>query len=114
MCHETLIFFICFKAEVTNNTMYLAAHPKCVLFLTHGGLLSQHETIHSGVPVVVIPHVFDQHRNAKFIEEKGVGISIDLNNLTYLGVLDAIKEVLYDKKLVTLISFITGVIYISI
>lgn len=66
--------------------------------MTHGGLLSQHETVHYGVPVIVIPHAFDQHRNARFYEEKGVGIRLELNTLSESGVLAAILEVLYNPK----------------
>lgn len=78
--------------------MMISAHPHCVLFLTHGGLLSQHETVYHGVPVVVIPHMFDQHRNARFYEEKGVGVRLELSTLSERVLLGAIREVLENPQ----------------
>ncbi|KAG8322111.1 UDP-glucuronosyltransferase 1-1 [Homalodisca vitripennis] len=58
------------------------AHPNCVLFITHGGLMSQLEVFHMGVPVVAIPFFGDQPFNVGLYEHFGVGVKLDFNSLT--------------------------------
>ncbi|XP_054272570.1 UDP-glycosyltransferase UGT5-like [Macrosteles quadrilineatus] len=72
----------------------ILAHPNCVLFITHGGLHSQHEAIHFGVCVIGIPQFFDQHRNVKFFEEQGVGVKIETEDLSEKTISAAIRKVL--------------------
>ncbi|KXN68657.1 glycosyltransferase family 1 protein, partial [Conidiobolus coronatus NRRL 28638] len=48
-------------------------HPHTKLFMTHGGLDSIYEAIQSGTPMIAIPFVGDQPRNAALIKEHGVG-----------------------------------------
>ncbi|XP_046671751.1 UDP-glycosyltransferase UGT5-like isoform X3 [Homalodisca vitripennis] len=69
-------------------------HPNCVLFLTHGGLFSQHETFYAGVPVVGIPFFTEQRFNMKFYESLGVGIKLELNDVTEEAVYKAITTIL--------------------
>lgn len=40
----------------------ILAHSKIMAFITHSGLLSTHETIWRGVPILSIPFAFDQHK----------------------------------------------------
>jgi hypothetical protein len=48
-------------------------HQSTKLFLTHGGVESIYEAVHSATPMLVIPHVGDQPRNAMLITERGIG-----------------------------------------
>ncbi|XP_065217122.1 UDP-glycosyltransferase UGT4-like [Planococcus citri] len=52
----------------------LLRHPKCKLFISHGGYHSIVETINGGVPILCLPFFTDQYHNAKIIEELGIGI----------------------------------------
>jgi UDP:flavonoid glycosyltransferase YjiC (YdhE family) len=52
-------------------------HQHIILFMTHGGLDSVHESIQSGTPMLVVPHVSDQPRNAILVKEHGIGDYIE-------------------------------------
>jgi MGT family glycosyltransferase len=47
------------------------------VFITHGGMNSVHEGLYYGVPLIVIPHHFEQFINAQAVEAHGAGIMID-------------------------------------
>ncbi|KXN65074.1 glycosyltransferase family 1 protein [Conidiobolus coronatus NRRL 28638] len=48
-------------------------HPSTKLFLTHGGLDSIYESINSATPMIILPFLGDQPRNAVLIKENGIG-----------------------------------------
>ncbi|KXN68640.1 glycosyltransferase family 1 protein, partial [Conidiobolus coronatus NRRL 28638] len=52
-------------------------HPHTKLFMNHGGLESIYEAINSGTPMVVIPYIADQPRNAVLVKEHGIGDYIE-------------------------------------
>ncbi|CAB3233307.1 unnamed protein product [Arctia plantaginis] len=56
----------------------ILSHPNCIIFLTHGGLLSITESFHFGVPIIGIPAFADQFVNIKRVVKKGFGIKVDL------------------------------------
>ncbi|XP_072933222.1 UDP-glucosyltransferase 2-like [Epargyreus clarus] len=58
----------------------ILAHPNCILFITHGGLLSKTEALHFGVPIIGIPLYGDQFVNINRAELKGFGKKVDLYN----------------------------------
>uniref|UniRef100_A0A1B6L7L3 Glucuronosyltransferase n=1 Tax=Graphocephala atropunctata TaxID=36148 RepID=A0A1B6L7L3_9HEMI len=76
--------------DLPNNVMItkwlpqqsVLAHPNCVLFITHGGLMSQLEVFNAGVPVVCIPFFGDQPYNVGLYEHFGIGVKLDFNSLT--------------------------------
>lgn len=78
----------------------ILAHPNVVLFITHGGLLSQHEAIYAGVPVVGIPFFGDQAFNVRLYEELGIGVSADFSTLTEQSFSDAILSVVGKPRFV--------------
>ncbi|GMS91651.1 hypothetical protein PENTCL1PPCAC_13826, partial [Pristionchus entomophagus] len=68
-------------------------------FITHGGVGSTTEAAMAGVPLVVIPVMTDQLRNAQVVKRNGFGIALekgDLDNAERLY--EAIKEVLENPK----------------
>lgn len=47
------------------------------LFVTHGGANSVMESLHAGVPMLVVPHTSEQPIQAHFVSAAGVGLSQD-------------------------------------
>ncbi|KXN68653.1 glycosyltransferase family 1 protein, partial [Conidiobolus coronatus NRRL 28638] len=70
-------------------------HRHIILFMTHGGLDSVHEAIQSGTPMIVVPHVSDQPRNAILVKEHGVGDYIEW---------PSDGDILINQKLVNLLN----------
>ncbi|KAH8247655.1 hypothetical protein KR038_007601 [Drosophila bunnanda] len=70
------------------------AHPNLRLFISHGGLLSVMEAIHSGVPVLGLPLFFDQFNNLHRVEKAGMAKVLDPNNLNADTLTITIEELL--------------------
>ncbi|GMT12874.1 hypothetical protein PFISCL1PPCAC_4171 [Pristionchus fissidentatus] len=68
-------------------------------FITHCGQGSTTEAIDAGMPLIVIPVLADQQRNAHQIERIGVGLRLDKNDLSGVEKLsEAITEILRNEK----------------
>ncbi|GMS78891.1 hypothetical protein PENTCL1PPCAC_1066, partial [Pristionchus entomophagus] len=85
--------------------------PRLTAFITHGGQGSITESAGAGVPLICIPIVSDQYRNAKQVERNGVGIMLNKDDLGRIGPLEeSIKLILthtsYKPNAVTLASMI--------
>lgn len=76
----------------------LLASLKLKLFISHAGLLSSHEASWWGVPIVGIPIISDQHRNAYKLLTAEVAVIIDLHTMTTHKLKNAIEEVLKNPK----------------
>ncbi|CAH1389496.1 unnamed protein product [Nezara viridula] len=76
----------------------ILAHKNCVLFVTHGGLLSLSEAIYYGVPLIGVPVIADQVKNMAMMESQGIGRMLKLNNITRDTASWAISEVLSNNR----------------
>ncbi|XP_030032437.1 UDP-glycosyltransferase UGT5 isoform X2 [Manduca sexta] len=76
----------------------ILAHPNCVLFITHGGLLSITEAIHYGVPIIGIPVFADQFRNVDTAVNKGIARKVDLSYDMDGELNNTIREMLNNPK----------------
>ncbi|KAL0820067.1 hypothetical protein ABMA28_006012 [Loxostege sticticalis] len=76
----------------------ILAHPKCVLFITHGGHLSTTETVHFGKPIIGIPVFADQFINVDRAVAKGFAKRVDLSMTMADKLKVAINEILQDPK----------------
>ncbi|XP_028134383.2 UDP-glycosyltransferase UGT5-like [Diabrotica virgifera virgifera] len=76
----------------------ILAHPNVKLFITHGGLLSLTESIHYGVPVLVLPVFGDQKMNAARVENEGYGIKIPFSQINEERFTNALNKLLNDNK----------------
>ena len=47
------------------------------VFITHGGINSVHEGLYYGVPLILIPHQFEQLLNARQVTARNAGLLID-------------------------------------
>ncbi|CAH1389498.1 unnamed protein product [Nezara viridula] len=76
----------------------ILAHKNCILFITHGGLLSLAEATYHGLPLVGIPILADQAKNLAFVESQGFGRMLGLNNVTKETVSWTVQEVLSNSR----------------
>lgn len=67
-------------------------------FITHGGLLSITEAVYYGVPFVGFPGFGDQHYNLINAARRGIGIKLDLNELTEENFEKAIRAILENAR----------------
>ncbi|XP_023949681.2 UDP-glucosyltransferase 2-like [Bicyclus anynana] len=79
----------------------ILAHNNCILFITHGGLLSITETIHFGVPIIGIPAFYDQYANVQRAVNMGYAKKVDLSYAMTQDLEFAIQDMLADSKYTT-------------
>lgn len=99
-----------FAEEVRNRGLLLPwcsqlevlAHEAVGCFLTHCGWNSTMEALSLGVPMVAMPHIWDQFTNAKFIEdvwELGTRVKKDEMGIVRRGELESrIREVMDGER----------------
>ncbi|XP_055978127.1 UDP-glucuronosyltransferase 1A7-like isoform X3 [Sorex fumeus] len=76
----------------------LLGHPKTRAFITHSGSHGIYEGICNGVPMVMLPLFGDQMDNAKRMESRGAGVTLDVLEMTSEDLSKALKAVIYDKS----------------
>ncbi|XP_065525750.1 UDP-glucuronosyltransferase 1A1-like isoform X4 [Lathamus discolor] len=76
----------------------LLAHPKTRAFITHGGSHGIYEGICNAVPMVLMPLFGDQMDNAKRIESRGAGLTLNILEMTTQDISTALHTVINDKK----------------
>jgi len=76
----------------------ILAHPSVKLFVTHSGNKGQYEAIYHGVPMIGFYLLGDQLYNAKRLDHKGYGLSMNLYDFTADQLLDNIHKILGDKS----------------
>uniref|UniRef100_A0A8C3N3W0 UDP-glucuronosyltransferase n=1 Tax=Geospiza parvula TaxID=87175 RepID=A0A8C3N3W0_GEOPR len=76
----------------------LLAHPKTRAFITHGGSHGVYEGICNAVPMVLMPLFGDQMDNAKRVESRGAGLTLNILEMTSTDISNALKAVINDKK----------------
>ncbi|NWS46880.1 UD11 glucuronosyltransferase, partial [Probosciger aterrimus] len=76
----------------------LLAHPKTRAFITHGGSHGIYEGLCNAVPMLMMPLFGDQMDNAKRIESRGGGLTLDILEMTTQDISAALHAVINDKK----------------
>lgn len=74
------------------------AHPKIIAFVSHAGLLSLHETVWWGKPIVAIPFICDQHRNSHKAVISGFAVRLNFLGMNSENFKDAILEITKNPK----------------
>ena len=95
-----------YNVELPDNVMIsqwlpqndILAHPSVKLFITHSGNNGQYEAVYHGVPMIGFPLSADQPYNAKRLDHKGYGLSMNLYDFTTEQLLDNIHKILGDKS----------------
>jgi len=94
------------QVELPDNVMTsqwlpqndILAHPSVKLFITHSGNNGQYEAVYHGVPMIGFSLLGDQMYNAKRLDHKGYGLSMELYDFTAEQLLDNIHKILGDKS----------------
>ncbi|KAE9555164.1 hypothetical protein FO519_001659 [Halicephalobus sp. NKZ332] len=78
----------------------LLQEPELKLFITHGGYNSILEVGYAGKPCLLIPMMFDQHRNGKVVERNGWGRILNRKSLleTKDGLVKDLREMLNNEN----------------
>ncbi|XP_006191190.1 UDP-glucuronosyltransferase 1-7 isoform X4 [Camelus ferus] len=76
----------------------LLGHPKTRAFITHSGSHGVYEGICNGVPMVMLPLFGDQMDNAKRMETRGAGVTLNVLEMTSEDLEKALKTVINDKR----------------
>ncbi|XP_057359393.1 UDP-glucuronosyltransferase 1-6 isoform X1 [Manis pentadactyla] len=93
-------------SNLANNTILvkwlpqndLLGHPKTRAFITHSGSHGIYEGICNGVPMVMLPLFADQMDNAKRMETRGAGVTLNVLEMTSEDLTNALKTVINDKS----------------
>ncbi|XP_068400293.1 UDP-glucuronosyltransferase 1A3-like isoform X4 [Eschrichtius robustus] len=76
----------------------LLGHPKTRAFITHSGSHGVYEGICNGVPMVMMPLFGDQMDNAKRMETRGAGVTLNILEMSSEDLENALKTVISDKR----------------
>jgi len=104
-----------YENDATRNIKILESVPQLELlrrsdmFITHGGLSSIKESIISGVPLLVLPTVFDQPFNAIRVEAHGIGAAIFPEELTSTALTAAFLRVRQSTAIREKLSYLQNV-----
>jgi UDP:flavonoid glycosyltransferase YjiC (YdhE family) len=66
------------------------------VFITHAGMNSVNESICKGVPMILLPHTYEQKLIADRIVELGLGISGQTHKIKSKKILDFTQQILKD------------------
>lgn len=78
-----------------NNIL---AHPNIILFMSQGGMFSTFEAISHGIPMLMIPFVSDQYRNAVRLTNAGYGKYLNFQTITKESLLSSIQQMINDNS----------------
>jgi MGT family glycosyltransferase len=73
--------------------------PNVDVFVSHGGLNSTMESLFFGVPLVVIPSIREQRLTGRRIQELGLGIVLDHENLTPETLRETVRKIARDPEI---------------
>lgn len=73
-------------------------HKNVIAFISHGGLFSILEAVHTETPLIIIPFWFDQIQNAKIIVETKSAIQLNYADIDKNSLRNAIDEIVNNTK----------------
>lgn len=78
------------------ESLLLTAHKNVKAIWTHAGLLSTHEAIWHGVPMIGMPFFMDQNSNIKMLVDKKVAVYLNYEEISMDTVEQALREIIYN------------------
>ncbi|CAG8719934.1 7110_t:CDS:2 [Cetraspora pellucida] len=76
----------------------ILSHENTKIFLSHGGAASAHESMYTATPMLIIPIMGDQPRNAEKLELAGIALRISKTNLLVDDIVEKVKRLLNDES----------------
>ncbi|KAL7015585.1 hypothetical protein ACKWTF_016534 [Chironomus riparius] len=72
----------------------ILCHPNVVAFMSHGGMMGISETVYCKKPAIVTPIYGDQYLNGAAVENRGMGIVLNYDELNEENIYKSIQEIL--------------------
>lgn len=94
----TEIIIIPTQSTTCLNYFTELEHKNVIAFISHCGLFSTLEAIHTATPVIGIPFIFDQFQDAKILAEQEAGIYLDYDAIDKTTFVKAINDIVNNKK----------------
>ncbi|RDD36759.1 UDP-glucuronosyltransferase 2B23, partial [Trichoplax sp. H2] len=76
----------------------ILGHRKTIAFITHCGSNGLYEGAYHGVPMIGMPGMIEQKMNAKRLLRAGVAIYVDFNNFSEADIINAVTELVENKR----------------
>ncbi|XP_029708692.2 UDP-glycosyltransferase UGT5-like [Aedes albopictus] len=76
----------------------ILAHKNVILFISHGGLFGTYESMHHGVPTLVIPFFADQPRNAARGVRSGYARKLGFKDISEESLFNNIQEMIQNGE----------------
>ncbi|XP_058122291.1 UDP-glycosyltransferase UGT5-like [Anopheles ziemanni] len=74
------------------------AHPNIRLFVSHGGIFGTQESIYWARPMLFVPFYGDQHSNARKFQKAGIGLTLQILNVTVEDFSSKIEQIVQDPR----------------
>lgn len=86
---------------IRQSVPQLEVLEKADLFISHGGMNSTMEAMNAGVPLVVIPQMYEQELTAKRVDDLGLGVYLPTEEVTVSRLQEAVQAVSGDREVLS-------------
>jgi MGT family glycosyltransferase len=83
---------------VKNHIPQLEVLQKADLFISHAGMNSINESLYNGVPMILIPQMYEQDFNAFRVQQLGAGVYIKPREVTEEALISNVDKVINTKS----------------
>ncbi|MFI6395814.1 macrolide family glycosyltransferase [Nonomuraea sp. NPDC050540] len=96
------------NVDVREHVPQLAVLEHARVFVTHAGMGSTMESLHSRVPMVAVPQMAEQRANADRIAELGLGTSLQPAQIDATALWTAVERVAVDERIRERLDWMRG------
>ncbi|MCY8071347.1 glycosyltransferase [Bacillus inaquosorum] len=86
---------------IRQSVPQLEVLERADLFISHGGMNSTMEAMNAGVPLVVIPQMYEQELTAKRVDDLGLGVYLPKEEVTVSRLQEAVQAVAGDQEVLS-------------